>query len=577
MTDQPKTPKRDHDLTQPLSKLHANESLKAKSRSLRGTLLPGLADPITGSISQDDARLLKFHGTYMQDDRDLREERRRQKLEPDYQFMVRVRLPGGVATAAQWLALDSIARNHGSSSLRLTTRQTIQFHGVLKTNLRAAIQRLDAALLDTIAACGDDCRGVTCSVHPQRSRLHATVYALAKRASDHMRWKSGAYREIWLGEDCVRGGEPEANEEPFYGATYLPRKFKIGFAIPPVNDIDVFTHDLGFIAVAEGEELLGFDVCVGGGMGRTDRAPLTYPRLADVIGFVAPDRVLELSEKVVSIQRDFGNRADRSRARFKYTLDDLGLPWFRKELAARLGYELEPARGFRFETNGDRLGWQRGSDGRWHLGLYIENGRVSSTSSLPWMEALRAVASQHDVQFRLTPNQNLVLSQIPSGEREAITALFARHGIDVGALPNAVRRNALACVALPTCGLAMAESERYLPELLDKLEALLREHGLGEQPISIRMTGCPNGCSRPYVAEIALTGRAPGKYNLYLGGGHHGERLNVLYAENIGEAKILEILGGLFARYARERNANEPFGDFVMRTGAWRRPGAADN
>jgi sulfite reductase (NADPH) hemoprotein beta-component len=577
MKDEPKTPQRDRDLTQPLSKLHSNEALKAKSRHLRGTLLDGLADPLTGSISQDDARLLKFHGMYMQDDRDLRDERRRQKLEPDYQFMVRVRLPGGVATAAQWLALDTIAREHGSSSLRLTTRQTIQFHGVLKSNLRAAIQKLDAALLDTIAACGDDCRGVTCSVHPQRPILHAAVYDLARRASEHMRWKSGAYREIWLGETCVRGGEPEPNEEPFYGPTYLPRKFKIGFAIPPINDIDVYTHDLGFIAVAEGEKLLGFNVCVGGGMGRTDRAPLTYPRLADVIGFVTPDRVLALAEQVVSIQRDYGDRVDRSRARFKYTLDVHGLPWFRRELRARLGYELEPARPVHFDTNGDQLGWMQDSAERWHLGVFIENGRVSRTSTLPWMDALRELATEHAVQLRLTANQNLVISQIAPAERGAITALFARHGIDVGTVPAAVRRNALSCVALPTCGLAMAESERYLPDFMVKLEELLHAHGLAEQPISVRMTGCPNGCARPYVAEIGLTGRAPGKYNLYLGGGSHGERLNVLHAENVAEAKILEILARLFERYARERTTGEPFGDFVMRTGAWRASNAPAN
>jgi sulfite reductase (NADPH) hemoprotein beta-component len=569
MADGPKPPNREHDISQPLSKLHDNEKLKAHSRFLRGTILEGLADPITGSVTEDDARLLKFHGMYMQDDRDLRDERRRSKLEPDFSFMVRVRLPGGVATAAQWRALDTIAREHGSTSLRITSRQTIQFHGVLKSNLRGAIQTLDEALLDTIAACGDDCRGVTCSVHPQRTKLHATVYDLAKRASEHMRWKSGAYREIWLGDACVRGGEPELEEEPFYGPLYLPRKFKIGFAIPPVNDIEVFTHDLGFITIAEGEDLIGFNACVGGGMGRTDRAPKTYPRLADVIGFVRPDQVLEVCEKTVAIQRDYGDRVDRSRARFKYTLDVHGLRWFRRELEARLGWALEPARSYRFETNSDRLGWQRGSDGRWHLGLFIEHGRVSSTAKLPWMDALREL-SDHDVEYRLTTNQNLVISQIDASKRQEITDLFARYGIDVESLPRPIHRNALACVALPTCGLAMAESERYLGTLLEKVQGLLDRHGLSKQPISVRMTGCPNGCVRPYVAEIGLTGRAPGKYNLYLGGGNYGERLNVLRAENIGEAKILEILDGLFARFARERTAGEAFGDFVMRTGACR-------
>ena len=553
------------ELQQLLGKLHANEALKAGSQQLRGTIREGLADPLTGSISEDDARLLKFHGMYMQDDRDLREERRRQKLEPDYQFMVRVRLPGGVASSAQWRSLDQIAREHGSHSLRLTTRQTFQFHGVLKSHLRQTIAGLDAALLDTIAACGDDCRGVTCSVFPERPALHEQILQLARRVSEHMRWKSRAYREIWLGETQVQGGAPGKEEEPFYGRTYLPRKFKVGFAIPPSNDIDVFTHDLGFIAIAQGDKLLGFNVCVGGGMGRTDRVAHTYPRLADVIGFVTPDHVLRLTEQVVAIQRDFGDRIDRSRARFKYTLDRYGLAWFRTELETRLGFALEPERPFSFETHGDRLGWLRDASGRWHLGLFIENGRVSRDSALRWMDALRALANEYDLRFRVTTNQNLIIGDIAEAQRSAIRALFARYDIEVDKLPSPVRRNALACVALPTCGLAMAESERYLPTFLGKLESSLREHGLSDQSLHVRMTGCPNGCARPYVAEIALTGRAPGKYNLYLGGGDHGQRLNVLQAENIGEAKILEILSDWLGRYARERNAGEPFGDFVAR------------
>jgi sulfite reductase (NADPH) hemoprotein beta-component len=576
MTTPPKGPSRERDLTQPNSKLDPNESLKVASRFLRGTIEQSLADPISNSVSDADAKLIKFHGMYMQDDRDLREERRRQKLEPDYQFMVRVRLPGGVLRGTQWVALDGIARDYGSGTLRLTTRQTFQIHGVLKGNLKATIQRLDAVLLDTIAACGDDCRGVMCSVNPAWSGLHQAVYALARDTSEHMRWRSGAYREIWLGEDCVAGGDPLDNEEPFYGPTYLPRKFKIGFAIPPINDIDVYTQDLGFIAIAEGDSLLGFNVCVGGGMGRTDRDPRTYPRVADVIGFIAPERVLEVSSAVAAIQRDHGDRVDRSRARFKYTLDTHGLAWFCKELEARLGSALARPRPFRFDTNNDPIGWQEGPSGDWHLTLFVENGRVSNEGENRLLDALRTIAEEHPVQLRLTPNQNIVISGIGAEERERVAAVLAGHRVDDGSSVSPLRRSSMACVAFPTCGLAMAESERYLPSFLTKLEDILRDHGLDRQAITVRMTGCPNGCARPYVAEVGLTGRAPGKYNLYLGGGSHGQRLNVLYAENIGEAKLLEILRGLIARYASERTPMEGFGDFVLRAGLGRTPRSLD-
>jgi sulfite reductase (NADPH) hemoprotein beta-component len=549
-----------------LDKLHPNEALKARSRFLRGTIAEGLEDPLTGAISAADQKLVKFHGMYMQDNRDLRDERRRQKLEPAYEFMVRVRLPGGVLGSKQWLALDGIAREYGSGTLRLTTRQTFQFHGLLKGNLRAAIKKLDSHLLDTVAACGDDCRGVMSAVNPALSSLHREVYQLARHTSEHMRWKSRAYREIWLGDECVAGGAEEP-EEPFYGPTYLPRKFKIGFAIPPVNDIDVYAQDLGFIAIADGERLCGFNVCVGGGMGRTDRKPETYPRVADVVGFVSADKVLAVAQHTAAIQRDHGNRVDRSRARFKYTLDTHGLPWFCAELEKRLGFALEPARAFAFSTNSDQVGWQEGSDGLWHLTLFVENGRIANGEQRELMNALRSVAQRHDVEFRLTPNQNLVISKVPAGDRAKIEALLTRCGVAASSGESPLRLASMACVALPTCGLAMAESERYLPSLLAEVELLLERHGLARQAITLRMTGCPNGCARPYLAEIGLTGRAPGKYNLYLGGAPQGHRLNVLHAENLDEARILALLDQLFARFARERGEGEAFGDFVMRIG----------
>ena len=552
-------------LGRPLDELHPNERIKAGSDYLRGTIAEGLADRISGSISESDNQLTKFHGIYQQDDRELRSERRRQKLEPAYQFMVRVRLPGGVCTPEQWLKLDELARTHAGGSLRLTTRQTFQFHGVLKHDLKGTIQGLHEALLDTLAACGDDNRGVMCSVNPHLSSLHAAVQPLAKRVSDHLLPRTGAYHEIWL--DRERVVDTREEEEPLYGRTYLPRKFKIGFALPPTNDIDVYSQDLGFIGIEEHGALAGFDVCVGGGMGRTDNEPATYPRLADVIGFCRPDRVVALAETVVTIQRDYGDRVDRKRARMKYTIDDRGLDWFLAELERRLGWSLEPAHDYAFEHNGDRYGWVEGEDGRWHCNLFIENGRVRDREDYPLMTGLREIARVHDGELRLTGNQNLIIAGVKKAQRKRIEKLMAEYGLKDPAYHSAVRRSSMACVALPTCGLAMAESERYLPELLTRIEGILEQAGIPEQPIVIRMTGCPNGCARPYLAEIGFSGRAPGKYNMYLGGGFHGQRLNRPYLDNVGEETILDTLEPMIHRYARERREGEPFGDFVIRAG----------
>jgi sulfite reductase (NADPH) hemoprotein beta-component len=555
---------RSRDRSQPLSKLGPDETLKAESRHLRGTIAEGLLDEITGGLSARDQKLLKFHGMYQQDDRDLRDERRRQKLEPAYCFMIRVRLPGGVCTPAQWLKLDKLARAHGRETLRLTTRQTFQFHWVLKQDLKPTIRGLHEALLDTVAACGDDTRGVMCSVNPSLSDLHAQVYECARQASQHAMWKSGAYHEIWYGEKKVASSE---TEEPFYGETYMPRKFKIGFVIPPSNDIDVYAQDLGFIAIAEGKELRGFNVAIGGGMGRTDQAPQTYPRLASEIGFVPLDRLFAAIDAVMSVQRDFGDRKDRGHARFKYTIDDKGLDWMKAEIEARMGFAFEPVRPFRFTSNGDVLGWSENEDGQSQFTLFIENGRIINKPGSPLMDALRTIAHQHQGTFRLTPNQNLAIADVSPEMRPVIQSLLDEYGLGLEAQGSALRRNSMACVALPTCGLAMAESERYLPGLIGKIETLLVRHNLENAPITLRMTGCPNGCARPYIAEIAFTGRAPGKYNLYIGGGFHGERLNRLYRENIGEAAILATLDELLGHYAQGRQPGEHFGDYVIRAG----------
>lgn len=559
------------------------ETIKARSRHLRGTITDSLANDATGAIADDDTQLIKFHGSYQQDDRDLREERRRQKLEPAYSFMIRTRLPGGVATPAQWLKLDAVAATFANGTLRLTTRQAFQFHGVVKRRLRATMQAINAALVDTIAACGDVNRNVIVGVNPHESALHAQVQAHAVRLSEHLKPKTRAYHEIWLGEEKIADAEAANAYDPIYGKTYLPRKFKVAFALPPTNDVDVFAHDLGFIAIAERGRLVGFNVTVGGGMGATHGDDTTFPRLADLIGFASVEQLSAVAEAVATTQRDFGNRNDRKHARLKYTIENHGIDWFRGEVERRLGFALLPPRPFAFNHVGDRFGWSEGHDGRWHLNLRIEAGRIADRGERTPLTGLREIARlldrgalddglSLDGEFRLTPNQNLIIANVAAAQRETIDALVARHGLDGFRHASPLRLDALACVALPTCALAMAEAERYLPVLLDKVEALLARHGLGDAPIGLRISGCPNGCSRPYLAEIALVGKAPGRYNLMLGADARGQRLNRLHRENIDEDGILRALDPLFARYAAERGTGEGFGDFLLRSGVLATP-----
>ncbi len=549
-------------MSTPLSDL---ERIKAESRHLRGTLLEGLRDPVTNAISDDDNKLLKFHGSYLQDDRDLRDERRRQRLEPAYAFMLRARLPSGVVTPAQWLVFDRLAREHANGTLRITTRQTFQWHGIIKRHLKPTIAAIHQALATTIAACGDVVRNVVSTPNPVESQAHALAYAWATRLSEELSPRTRAYHEIWLdGEPLV--DEPK-DEEPLYGATYLPRKFKIGLAIPPLNDIDVFAQDLGLIAIIEHGELQGFNVAVGGGMGATHGDGTTYPRLASVMGFVTPDRLLAVAEATVTVQRDWGDRGERKHARLKYTIDKHGLEAFRAEVEKRVGFELSPARTYHFEHNGDRHGWIEGSDGRWHLTLQIESGRLADVGERRWLTGLRELANVHQGDFRLTCNQNVIIANVAADQRERIDAIVSAHGLDGYRSDSGIRRHAVACVALPTCGLAMAESERYLPAFLTRLEALLDSHGLKDAPILLRLSGCPNGCSRPYLGEIALVGRGPGRYDLRLGADFRGQRLNRPYRENVDEAAILEALAPLFASYAGGRLPDEYFGDFLVRSG----------
>lgn len=550
-----------------IEKLDEMERIKIESNYLRGTITEELENQITGSISKDDTKLLKFHGSYQQDDRDIRDERRRQKLEPAYSFMIRVRVPGGTSTPEQWLAMDDISNEYANGTLKLTTRQAFQFHGILKRNLKQSMKNINDSLMDSLAACGDVNRNVMCNPNPYQSEVHHEVNELAGEISNHLSPKTGAYHEIWLDEEKIVDTHNDEEEvEPIYGKTYLPRKFKIGIAVPPSNDIDVYSQDLGFIAIIEDEKLTGFNITIGGGMGMTHGDTATYPQLGRTIGFCSKDRVKEVAEKIVTIQRDFGNRAERKNARFKYTVDAKGVNWIKNELNGRLGWELEENRPFKFENNGDRYGWTKGN-GKWHFTLFIQNGRVKDTEDYKLKTALREIAEIHTGDFRLTPNQNLIIANITDYKKKQISGIISKYGVTEGESYSGLRRNSMACVAFPTCGLAMAESERYLPTLINKIEEILDEAGLNEEEIVIRMSGCPNGCSRPALAEIAFIGKGPEKYNMYLGGGFAGNRLNKLYKENIGEKEILNSLRPIILKYGRERMDGEHFGDFVIRAG----------
>ncbi|MDP0498612.1 MAG: NADPH-dependent assimilatory sulfite reductase hemoprotein subunit [Verrucomicrobiota bacterium JB022] len=546
-------------------KLHKNEGLKTKSNYLRGNLLESLADPISGGISEDDAQLTKFHGTYVQDDRDLRNERRKKKLDKAYSFMIRVRVPGGVCTSQQWLQMDELCDKYANGTLKLTTRQAFQFHGVLKFNLKKTMQGINAALMDTIAACGDVNRNVMCNPNPYQSAAHADALKLAQDISDHLTPKTRAYHEIWLDEEPVASSEEE--EEPIYGKTYLPRKFKTVVAVPPMNDVDIYAHDLGFIAILEGEKVVGYNVTVGGGMGTTHGNTETYPRLAEVMGFCTPEQAVDVAEKVVLVQRDYGDRTNRAHARLKYTIADRGLKWFREQVEERLGYKLEEAREFKFENTGDRYGWVEGIDGKHHLTLFIQNGRVKDVPGYAMRTGLREIAKVHTGDFRLTCNQNLIIGGVTAEQKPVIEKMVEEYGLIQRLETSGLRLNSMACVALPTCGLALAESERYLPDLVTELEEVVEEAGLRDDEIVIRMTGCPNGCARPFLAEIGFVGKGPGKYNIYLGAAFNGSRLASPWQISVKAEDIKETLKPVILRYSKERNEGERFGDFVMRVG----------
>jgi sulfite reductase (NADPH) hemoprotein beta-component len=548
----------------------AVEHIKDRSDYLRGNLAEDFQNPITAAVSEDNVQLVKFHGFYQQDDRDVRVHRQDKKLEPAHSFMIRLRVPGGELSAEQWLKMDAISNTYGNHTMRITTRQALQFHGIIKFDMKKTIQAMHAAALDSISGCGDVNRNVMCTPDPSLSPLSAEIFPWAQKISEHLLPRSRAYHEIWLdepsGKRLVAGGEPE-EVEPLYGKHYLPRKFKIAITIPPYNDMDIYANDIGLIAIAENGQLQGFNVAVGGGLGLTFGRDDTYARLASVIGFCTPEQVLEVCYHIVGIQRDFGNRQDRKLSRFKYTIDKYGLDWFKKELNIRLGFDLAAVRPFELTTTGDRFGWGETDDGLWHLGLRLEYGRILDNETHRLKTALLEIARLNLCDFRMTGNQNLVLTNVKPEYKVVIEGFLTKHGYEVNAGHlSGLRRNSIACVALNTCPQAMAEAERYLPDLITKLESSLDKYGLRQEDIKIRMTGCPNGCGRSVLGEIGLIGKSPGRYNLYLGASFNGDRLNALYRENLDEKAILSNLDELFAAFASTRRNNEHFGDFVQRT-----------
>jgi sulfite reductase (NADPH) hemoprotein beta-component len=543
--------------------LTGNEGIKAASRLLRGTIAEDLVDTSTAAISETNSQLTKFHGLYLQDDRDQRAALKKAGKEKAFGFMLRVRLPGGRATPRQWLVLDELSEKLSSPSLRLTTRQTFQFHGILKGNVKPLIQRMHNALLDSIAACGDVNRNVMAPPNPERDPILQRVYEDARAWSEYALPKTRAYHEIWLDEELVAGGEPES--EPIYGSTYLPRKFKTAFAVPPSNDVDIFSQDLGFIAIVENGELAGYNVTVGGGMGMNHGNVETFPRLADVLGFIPAGAVNAVGRAVLVTQRDYGDRTNRRHARLKYTIEDRGLGWFKGEVERLSDVTLAPARRCEFSTIQDPHGWHQCADGTWFYGLHILSGRVKDLPGWPMKTALREIAQVHSGDFRLTPSQNLSISGVTAAQKPGIEAILARHGLANENRRSGLRLNALSCVALPTCGLALTESERVLPDILSKFETVLEEAGLRDDAISLRITGCPNGCARPFLAEIGLVGRAPNKYALYLGASYNGTRLGRLVSPSITIDDALELLRPIIKRYALERNEAEGFGDFCNR------------
>jgi sulfite reductase (NADPH) hemoprotein beta-component len=539
-------------------KLTHSEIIKDAIPTLAGTIAATIADPAIDHFSEDDNQFLKFHGSYQQDDRDLR------KTGKKYIMMIRSRIPGGVMAAKQWCVFDDLATKYGNNTFRITTRQSIQFHGVLKGNLRPLIAKINESLLSTLAACGDVNRNVMAAPTPAYTKAREQVVADAHKVAMALAPQTKAYHSIWI--DGVQLDNDAAENknfvDPLYGKTYLPRKFKIGFVIPPVNDMDIFTNCLGFIAIVENDRLIGYNIAVGGGMGRSHGNTQTYPRLADVIGFLTPDKLVDVAKAVLTIHRDFGDRTDRKHARLKYVVAERGVAFMQAEINQRAGITLAPAKPYKFTTTADLLGWHKATDGKWFLGMFVETGRVKNAQKT----ALREVAEKFPhIEFRLSANQNVILANADRANKVAITALLATQGVKTENQTSVLHAASMACPSLPTCGLALAESERMLPGLIDRIEKLCGDLGLGGEEIIIRSTGCPNGCARPYMAEIAFVGKAPGRYQVWLGADATGTRLNRVWKDMMKEADIETEFRLVLTRFAKERNAGERFGDWCDR------------
>ncbi|HBH64942.1 MAG TPA: NADPH-dependent assimilatory sulfite reductase hemoprotein subunit [Erwinia persicina] len=543
-------------------KLVDAERLKKESNYLRGGIAEDLHDGLTGGFNGDNFLLIRFHGMYQQDDRDIRAERAEQKLEARHAMMLRCRLPGGIITPTQWLAIDKFAADNTIyGSIRLTNRQTFQFHGILKGNVKPAHQMLHEVGLDALATANDVNRNVLCSSNPIESELHQEAYEWATKLSEHLLPQTRAYAEIWLDQEKVA----TTDVEPILGETYLPRKFKTTVVVPPHNDVDLHANDLNFIAIAENGRLVGFNLLVGGGLSIDHGNKATYARTASEFGYLPVDKILDVATAVVTTQRDWGNRTDRKNAKTKYTLERVGPDVFKAEVERRAGITFEPTRPYEFTTRGDRFGWVKGIDNKWHLTLFIENGRLLDYPGRPLKTGLAEIAKIHQGDFRLTANQNLIVAGVPESEKEVIEQLAVSHGLMENVSHQ--RENSMACVSFPTCPLAMAEAERFLPEFVTRVEGIMTAHGVGDEHIVLRVTGCPNGCGRALLAEVGLVGKAPGRYNLHLGGNRIGTRIPRMYSENINEEQILATLDELIGRWAKEREANEGFGDFTIRTG----------
>ncbi|MDN0021152.1 assimilatory sulfite reductase (NADPH) hemoprotein subunit [Providencia stuartii] len=542
-------------------KLADSERMKNESNYLRGTIKEDLKNGLSGGFEGDNFLLIRFHGMYQQDDRDIRAERAEQKLEPRHAMMLRCRLPGGIITPKQWLDIDRFASEHTLyGSVRITNRQTFQFHGILKGDVKPAHQMLHHVGLDALATANDVNRNVLCTSNPVQSELHQQAYEWAKKISEHLLPRTNAYAEIWLDKEKVA----TTDEEPILGKTYLPRKFKTSVVIPPLNDVDLHANDMNFVAIAQDGELIGFNVLVGGGLAMTHGDTATYPRLASEFGFIYLKDTLAIAEAIVTTQRDWGNRTERKNAKTKYTLERVGVETFKQEVERRSGVTFEPVRHYAFTQRGDQIGWLKGIDDRWHLTLFIENGRLIDLPNKPLKTGVAEIAKIHQGDFRLTANQNLIVAGVPESEKERIEAIAREHGL-ISDEVTLQRENSMACVSFPTCPLAMAEAERFLPEFVSEVEKIMSSHGIGNEHIVLRVTGCPNGCGRAMLAEVGLVGKAIDRYNLHLGGNSIGTRIPRMYRENISSAEILAILDNLIGRWAKEREDQEGFGDYLIR------------